>query len=318
MQYDLTTVGETMLRYSVPAGQRLETMRTLDVYPAGAEGNVAVALSQVGRRTAWIGGLPNNPLGHYVANQVRMAGVNLDGVVWSNTGRMGIAYVEFAAPPRAIQVIYDRTDSVASQLGPDQIDWGYLLNTRLLHLTGITPALSDNCYALTKEAITRAKAANISVSFDINYRNKLWSEEEAGQTLLPLIQEVDLLFCGQADAEKLFGCQGTPEAVVEQLVRQSNAKIVCVTFGDQGVVVWDGLQFLRAPAYPVEVIDRIGAGDALAAGIIHGWLDGDLDRGARNGVALAAMVLTQHGDMLTTNQAELDALLENTVSGVNR
>lgn len=140
-----------------------------------------------------------------------MASVNLDGAFWSETGRMGIAYVEFVAPPLPIQVIYDRTHSVAAQLDPDQIDWSYLLNTRLLHLTGITSALSDRCFALVNEAIERAKAANVSFSFDINYRNKLWSEEKAAAILLPLIQEVDLLFCGQADAEKLFGCQGEPE-----------------------------------------------------------------------------------------------------------
>jgi len=316
--FDVTTTGETMLRLSVPIGERLEMAHRLDLFPAGTEANFAVALSRLGRNCAWLGGLADNPLGRIVANHVRMAGVNLDGVHWDPNGRMGTYFIEFAAPPRAIQVTYDRADSVAANMTPDQIDWEMLLDTRLLHLTGITPALSDGCLAITRIAIERARSAGIPISFDVNYRNKLWSPTRARETLLPLMQETDLLFCGQGDAALLFGCDGDPEAMVAQLAEQSRAKTVVMSIGEEGVIAWDGTHYLRQAAIPVEVVDRIGAGDALAAGIVHGWLDGDLARGLRYGTAMAALVLSQFGDMLVTSQEEVNALLENARGGVNR
>jgi 2-dehydro-3-deoxygluconokinase len=317
-QFDVTTIGEAMLRLSVPAGHRLEMATHMDVHPAGTEANMVVALSQLGRRCAWVGGLPESSLGRLVANRLRLAAVDLEGVVWCKEGRLGTYFIEFAVPPRPIQVIYDRVNSCASQLQPEQVKWDYLLNTRLLHLTGITPAISKSCHNVVAEAITRAKEAGVAVSFDINYRQKLWSESEARETLLPLIQNVDLLLCGQTDATRLFGCLGTPQEIVENLAEQSRAKRVVVTLSDEGAIAWDGAQFYREVARPVQVIDRIGAGDALAAGVIHGWLAGDLARGLRYGVTLAALVLTQHGDMLVTTEAELRSLLENAGGGVKR
>jgi 2-dehydro-3-deoxygluconokinase len=203
-------------------------------------------------------------------------------------------------------------------LQPEQVDWAYLLDSRLLHLTGITPAVSASCKAVVTEAISRAREAGVAISFDINYRQKLWSEIEAKETLLPLIQEIDLLLCGQADALRLFGCRGTPQQVVEGLAEQSRAKRVVVTLGDQGVIGWDGAHYYQEEAPPVQVVDRIGAGDALAAGIIHGWLGGDFALGLRYGVILAALVLGQHGDMLVTTEDELLSLLKDMSGGVIR
>jgi 2-dehydro-3-deoxygluconokinase len=316
--FDVSTIGEAMLRLSVPVGYRIETATRFDAFPAGTEANLVVALSQLGRRCAWVGGLPESSLGRMVANHLRMAGVDLAGVVWSESGRLGTYFIEFAAPPRPIQVIYDRLDSCASKLQPGQVDWEYLLNTRLLHLTGITPAISASCHSVVAEAVDRAKAAGIAISFDVNYRQKLWSEAEAKKTLLPLIQEIDLLLCSQADAQRVFGCSGAPEQLVEGLVEQSKARRVVVTLGDQGVIGWDGSQFYQEEAVPVEVVDRIGAGDALAAGVIHGWLRDDLALGLRYGVILAALVLSQHGDMLITTEKELLSLLEDRSGGVKR
>jgi 2-dehydro-3-deoxygluconokinase len=306
-----------MLRLSVPVGYRVETATWFDAFPAGTEANLVVALSRLGRRCVWLGGLPDSSLGRLVANHLRMAGVDLAEVVWSE-GRLGTYFIEFAAPPRPIQVIYDRADSCAARLRPEQVNWDYLLDSRLIHLTGITPAVSASCKAVVGEAVARAKAAGVMISFDINYRQKLWSEAEARQTLLPLIQEVDLLLCGQADARRVFGCSGSPEQIVENLAEQSRARRVVVTLGDQGAIGWDGAQFYQETAPPVEVVDRIGAGDALAAGVIHGWLKGDLALGLRYGVVLAALVLSQHGDMLITTETELLSLLEDAGGGVKR
>ncbi len=317
-QFDLTTLGEVMLRYSVPEGERLENAAKLDVKPGGAEGNISFLLARLGRRVSWHSALPANPLGRLVANHLRMAGVDLSGVVWSQTGRMGTYYVEFSAPPRPIQVVYDRADSCAARLQPEQVNWDLLLDTRLLHLTGITPAVSQSCRKVTQEAIKRAKAAGVTLSFDINYRGKLWSPAEAEATLLPMVEGIDLLFCGKGDAATVFNCTGEPEEVIHKLQAKTRAQRLVVSFGDTGALLWDGKEIHRAPAPQTGMIDRLGAGDALASGVLHGWLDGDLALGLRYGTMLAAMKLSQYGDMVVTTPEELASLMESAGSGIRR
>jgi len=308
-RFEITTIGETMLRLSVPAGVRLESALHLDVRPGGAESNVAALLARLGRRAAWCGALPATALGRLAANHLRMAGVNLDGVYWCDGARMGLYFVEFATPPRPTQVIYDRAASCVAQLTPTAVAWNHLLDTRLLHLTGITPALSASSHAVTVEAIARARAAGIAVSFDINYRARLWGTTEAAAALTPLITGVDLLFCSQADAHRLFGIADAAEDAVVRLGDQMRAAITVMSIGAEGVLAWDGDVVHRQPAVPAVVIDRPGAGDALAAGVIQGWLAGDLAAGLRYGVTLAALALSQHGDMVVTTPAELEQLL---------
>ena len=218
---------------------------------------------------------------------------------------MGTYYVEFGEPPRGIQVTYDRTHSCATQLQASELNWELLLDTRLLHLTGITPALSPSCLEMVTQAVQRAKECNVPVSFDINYRQKLWSEADAAQTLLPLIQNVELLFCSRAHATRLFRCTGSMQEVAQGMLKLSKARNVILTFGEQGAFLWNGEEWKHEPARPTRMIDRLGAGDALAAGVIHGWLDHDLAAGLRYGVTLAALALSQHGDMVTTNKQEL-------------
>lgn len=317
-RFDVTTLGEVMLRLSVPAGQRLETARQFEAHPAGAEANVVSALSRLGRPCAWVGALPDTSLGRLVANHLRMAGLDLNGIIWSQEHRLGTYFLEFAVPPRPIQVIYDRANSCAANLQPDQINWEHLLNSRLIHLTGITPALSTGCSSIVSTVIERARQAGVALSFDINYRQKLWAPEQAKATLTPLIRDIDLLLCAQADARRIFGFTGSAEQIVKALAGYSGARSVVVTLGEQGVIGWDGDQYHRAEALPVTVVDRIGAGDGLAAGVIHGWLDGDLTQGLRYGVALAALALSQHGDMIITTPEELLSLLDNTGGGVRR
>jgi 2-dehydro-3-deoxygluconokinase len=317
-QFDVTAIGEVMVRYSVPVGERLERAQQLAVHPGGAEANLLGALACVGRRCAWVSGLPENPLGKLIANHLHLSRVDTGGIVWSSEGRVGTYYLEFATPPRTTQVYYDRADSCAARLRPEAINWAYTLDTRLLHLTGITPALSPSCLTVTQEAITRARAAGVAVSFDINYRAKLWSEAQAAAVLTPLIQSVDLLFCGQGDAQRVFRCTGAPEAIVQQLAELSRAQCVITSLADEGVLAWDGRAFHHAPARPVQIVDRLGAGDALAAGVIHGWLDGDLSLGLAYGTALAAICLSLHGDVVITTPAEVATVMQSRGGGLNR
>lgn len=304
-RFDVTTLGEMMIRLSVPSGERLENTKTLDVHPAGAEANVVTLLSRLERHTCWIGALPENPLGRLAANALRIAGVDTSGIVWNPQGRMGTYYVEFGEPPRGIQVTYDRAHSCTTELQVSDISWEQLLDTRLLHLTGITPALSASCRELILEAVQRARECSVPVSFDINYRQKLWSEAEAAQTLFPLIRGAELLFCSQADARRLFHCSGSMQEIAQGILEVSQARSVIVTFGEQGALLWNRKEWRHEPARPTRIIDRLGAGDALAAGVIHGWLEGDLSAGLRYGATLAALALSQSGDMVVTNKAEL-------------
>lgn len=305
LPFDVTALGEMLLRLSVPPGKRLEQAAQFDVHPAGAEANVMTLLARLDRRTFWVGALPATPLGRLALSALRAAGVDTRGVVWRDGGRMGTYYVEFGEPPRGIQVTYDRLHSCASQLRVEEIDWELLMKTRLLHLTGITPALSPSCLEGTREAVRRARESGIPVSFDVNYRQKLWSEADAAKSLLPLIQGVEILFCSQADARRVFGCDGSMHEIAQHLLEISQPRNLVVTFAGQGALLWNGQEWLHEPARPTRIVDRLGAGDALAAGVIHGWLDGDLPAGLRYGVTLAALALSQSGDMVVTNNEEL-------------
>ena len=307
-RFDVSTFGEMLVRFSVPPGERLESANRLDVHPAGAEANVVTLLARLDRRTLWMGALPENPMGRLAAGALRIAGVHTEAVLWRQKGRMGSYYVEFGPPPRGIQVTYDRAHSCATGVRPEEIDWELLLDTQVLHLTGITPALSPSCSEIVGEAVQRAKQRGVLVSFDVNYRQKLWGESEAQQTMLPLIRQADLAFCSQADAIRLFGCTGSIQETAQQLLDQIQVPALVTSFGAEGILCWDGTSWQYEPARQTQIIDRLGAGDALAAGVLYGWLQGDLQAGLRYGVTLAALALSQNGDMVVTTEAEMLAL----------
>jgi 2-dehydro-3-deoxygluconokinase len=189
-----------------------------------------------------------------------------------------------------------------------------------LHLTGITAALSDSCYAVLVEAIARAHAAGVAVSFDVNYRAKLWTAATAGAKLRPLIAAADVLFCKGADAKTLFGCTGEPHQLIRELQALTRAPAIFCTFGDQGAALLCGKEFVTQPALAVQIVDRVGSGDCFAAGVLDGCLSATaagkpfhdmaaLREGLRRGVGMAAIALTQFGDRILTSRAELNAVL---------
>lgn len=298
-----------MLRLSVPTGQRLDNTRALDVEIGGAESNVCVALSRLGRHCGWVSRLPDQALGNSVLRVLKSDGVDVTAVKRVPGERVGTYFIEYASQPRSIQVIYDRANSAASHLSVDDIDWDYLLDTRVLHLTGITAALSDSCYEVVAQAIKRARAAGVTVSFDVNYRGKLWDAPTAGRKLRPFIAEADLLFCKGADAALLFNCQGEPQVLMEKVKALTPAKALVCTFGEQGAALLQNEELSKEPAIPVQIVDRIGSGDAFAAGVLDGWLDSDLRDGLRRGVALAAIALSQFGDRVLSSRAELQSVM---------
>jgi 2-dehydro-3-deoxygluconokinase len=236
--------------------------------------------------------------------------VDLDGVVFRDEGRIGAYYVELAEAPRGVRVVYDRADSCAARMRPQEIPWERILDSRLLHLTGITPALSSSCRAITKAALSRAREAGVSVSFDVNHRRKLWTEDEAARTLEPMMRGAEILFCSARDARLLFSLGGDPDEVAARLQQRTGARRVVVSCGEEGAAARDGSEAFREPGRKVRVLDRLGAGDALAAGVIHGYLGGDFRQGLRYGVALSALALTQSGDAVVTTPEELRSIAD--------
>jgi len=317
-RFDFVSLGESMLRLSVPSGRRLDDTRHLEMELAGAESNVCVALARLGWRTGWFSRMPDHALARAILRALRSDGVDVSTVKYAPGERLGTYFIEFASPPRTTQVIYDRADSAASHMTANDVDWDYLLDTKVLHLTGITAALSDNCYALLEEAIRRAHAASVLVSFDVNYRAKLWSAASAGEKLRPLIAEADILLCKGTDAAALFGCRGEPRDLMTQLKTLTHASAIFCTFGEHGAALLSGDEFISQPAVPVQIIDRIGSGDAFAAGALDGWLSGGASKsdpsalceGLRRGVAMAAIALTQFGDRVLSTRAELNAMMD--------
>jgi 2-dehydro-3-deoxygluconokinase len=308
-RFDVTTIGEGQLRYSVPVGERLENATRFDVRVAGTEANVTGLLARLGWKCGWVSSLPDTPLGRRVRNEYRMAGLDL-GAIKTGTHRLATYYVEYATPPRATQVYFDRADTCFTHLTPNDIDWDYLLDTRLLHLSGLTVPLSASVQEIMLEALQRAKVAGVKVSFDVNYRRRLWTPEEAAKVLEPILQQVDLLFCGRSDAQAVFGITGEPAEIVAGLSQISPASHIVTSLSSQGLIGWDGQTQHLEPAHLVHVLDRIGAGDAMVAGVLHGWLSGDFFKGLRYGALTAALALSQHGDQLITSTNELEELLE--------
>ena len=307
--FEVTAFGETMLRLSVPAGHRFTTLRQLDVHAGGAETNVLGALTALGRRCGWVSALPDNDLGRFILRELAAAQIDSRAVIFK-AGRVGTYYVEFAAAPRAVHVIYDRTDAAVSTLTPAEVAWTYLLDTRVLHLTGITAALSQGCYDVVLEACRQARAKKVTTSFDVNYRSKLWSAATAREKLEPILKSVDLLICSERDANTVFNISGSPEAVLQQLRALSGAAHVVLTRSGAGSATLVNGELVQVGTQVAELVDRLGAGDAFTAGVIDGFLDGDLVEGIKRGTMLAALALTQHGDMVSTSRAELGRLLE--------
>ena len=314
-RFNVTTIGEGQLRLSVPAGRRLEEARQFDVHTSGTEANVTCTLSRLGWSCGWVSALPDTPLGRRVASEYRFSGLDISAVRWSDDRRLATYYVEYSVPPRATQVYYDRTGSCFTQLTPADIDWDYLLDTRLLHLSGLTLALCSNVRDVLTEAAARAKAAGVPVSFDMNYRRRLWTPEAARRAAAPLVKNVDILFCGRADAELVFGCTATdPQELVSQLAEHTAAPHIVMSMSHEGLMGWDGETYTHVPSRNVIILDRIGAGDAMVAGVLHGVLQGDFKKGLEYGVLTAALSLSQYGDQPVTNRTELEGLV-NTQDG---
>jgi 2-dehydro-3-deoxygluconokinase len=320
MPLDLITFGEAMIRLSPPNFRRLEQARSLDVQVGGAELNTAVALARLGRSTAWVSRLTNNPLGRLIANHAREAGVGTEHIVWTDEDRVGLYFLEFGAAPRASNVLYDRKGAAIAGIKPGMVDWAHVFQgARWFHVTGITPALSLTAAEATREALKAARAAKVSTSIDLNYRAKLWSPAEANKWMTGFMDVCDVLITTEEDTEKVLKITGKDyEEVAARLAQRFPLQAVAITLRENPLVwknTWTAIAYkdgklLRTRTYEVEIVDRLGAGDSFAAGLIHGLLDGDLQKGLDWGVAASAIKHSIPGDFAWVTPAEVEALLK--------
>jgi 2-dehydro-3-deoxygluconokinase len=321
IMYDVVTFGEAMVRLSPPHFQRLEQTRSLDLMVGGAELNVAVGVSRFGMSSAWISRLPKNPLGYLIRDRAQEFGVDCSHLIWSEKGRAGVYFLEFGASPRASSVLYDRSGSAISMVQPGEFDWAMIFSeSKHFHVSGITPALSASAAEVTVEALKAAKKAGCTVSYDLNYRKKLWSPQDAKKIQEPMMADIDILITTEEDTNVVFGIKEKDyEAVAERLAQAYKLKIVAITLRED-LSVWrnnwtaiayqDGNIF-RDRTYEVEIVDRVGAGDSFTAGFLYGWLtEKDVEKGVRYGNAFAALKHTFPGDFNWSTRQEVEALLK--------
>jgi len=320
MSFDVITFGEAMVRLSPPNFHRLEQAHSLEVQVGGAELNTAVALSRLGRSASWVSRLTENPLGRLIANRAREAGVDTSHVLFTKEDRVGVYFLEFGAAPRPSSVLYDRKDSAIAHIRPGMVDWPHVLSgAKWFHVTGITPALGASAAEATQEALQAARKRGVRTSIDLNYRAKLWSTAEAGKWMTAFMAYCDVLITTEEDVEKVFGITGEDyESVARQLTEKFPLRVVAITLRQNPLVwrnswtaiAWRAGQVLRTRTYEVEIVDRLGAGDSFAAGLIHGLLDDDLQMGLDYGVAASAIKHTIPGDFAWIARAEVEALLQ--------
>jgi 2-dehydro-3-deoxygluconokinase len=330
-----------MVRLTPPDFQRLEQARSLDVYVGGGELNVAVAAARLGVSARWVSLLPENALGRMIANRAREQNVDAH-IDWITGDRAGLYFAELGAAPRASSVLYDRSASAMSKVQPGTIDWDAAFRgARWFHVSGITPALSESAARVTAESLIAAKKAGLTVSYDLNYRSKLWSPEAAGAVQEPLMQYVDVLMTTEEDTRVVFGIGADSKAgesyehvdaesfakVALMLAERFDLRAAAVTLRENPRVLlnsWSAIvaaegKIHRAPRYEVEVIDRIGAGDAFSAGLIvsrlenRGW-----DDAVRFATAASALKHSIPGDFCLVNRVEVEHLLHGPSLRVSR
>jgi 2-dehydro-3-deoxygluconokinase len=333
--FDVVTFGEAMIRLAPPHFQRLEQTASLDVQVGGGELNVAVGASRLGLKSTWVSRLPKSALGRLMQNRVRQTGVDTSHLIWADRGRMGLYFVEFGAAPRPSSVLYDRANSAISAIQPGEVDWKTVFaGAKWFHTSGITPALSDSAAAVTREALQEAKAANITVSYDLNYRGKLWTTDKAQAVQEPLMEFVDVLITTEEDTDVVFKikAEGKTDArgfqevsaasykeVARRLQEKFHFKAVAITLRENPLVwrnTWTAIayadgKFYEDVKYDLEIVDRIGGGDSFSAGFIYGYLTkNSYDAAVRYGNAFSALKHSMPGDFNWATREEVESLLK--------
>jgi 2-dehydro-3-deoxygluconokinase len=336
-RFDLMSLGESMVRLSPPGHGRIEFSPTLEVWVGGGEYNVAYALSRLGMRTGFLSRLVDNPVGKIVINHGRAVGVDMSHVVMAKydgvgrADRIGLNFTEVGTGVRASVTMYDRGHSAASNLKPGMIDFKKVFShgVRWLHTGGIFTSLADGTAAVCKEALIAAKEAGTIVSYDLNFRSKLWSSQKAQQVTRDLVPYIDCMIGNEEDFQKVLGfeVEGVDEnlsaldtsaykKMVEKVVKTyPNIKVVGTTLrevksgliNNWSAILWSEGKFYESRRFDnLEIEDRVGGGDGFSSGFAYGFLTGRtpqecVDLGAAHG----ALLQTTRGD---SSQIDLEEL----------
>jgi 2-dehydro-3-deoxygluconokinase len=337
MSKKVVTLGEIMLRLSTPGFERFVQSNSFDVTYGGGEANVAAAICNYGLNGTFVTKVPDNAIGQAAINHLRRYGVDTQFIARGGK-RLGIYFLETGAAMRASQVIYDRAGASIADVDISEFDFDKILEgADWFHTTGITPALSDKCAALTEAALKAAKAKGITTSIDLNYRKKLWSKEKAREVMTRLCQYVDVCIGNEEDADTTLGFKsaGTDitkgelsldgyKDVFRQMKEKFGFKYIASTLreshsaSDNGwsALVYDGNEFYHTRQYEVRIVDRVGSGDSFASGFIYGLVSGmAMKDAAEFGVGASAMKHTIPGDLNHVTVKEVMDLVKGDASG---
>jgi len=327
----VVTFGEAMIRLTPPNFERLDRTISLDITIGGAELNVAVTLACLNVPVSFVSVLPDTGIGRNILRQARANNVDVShlNIVPESAGRTGAYYLEEAADPRPSAVLYDRANSAFARLEPGTFDWPRILDgAAALHICGITPAVGSGPRAETITAMDAARSAGVPVFFDLNYRSKLWTEAEAKSCFQEIIPHVDVLFASRAGLQTFYDIESENYAhAMDLAIDRLGLKAIAVTRkkGKQSrklrlasfALAADGTMS-EGDWREIEVVDRLGGGDAFAGGFIAGYLErpDDLLRAVQLGSAASALKHTMPGDFLCATRAEIEAAITATEGGV--
>ena len=329
-EFDLLSLGEIMLRLSPPDNERITRGDTLSKQAGGAELNSATGAAMLGLRCGIISKLPANDLGVYIKNRVRLCGVSDDYLVYDGEkdARVGVYYYENGAYPRKPRIVYDRKNSSVNKISIDDFDGHLFSAARCFHTSGITLALSPQVRGTAIEMIKRFKEQGTMISFDVNFRGNLWTGEEARECIEGILPYVDIFFCSEDTARLTFLKEGEAKTIMKSFAEEYPISIVASTqrivhspkrhtFGS---IIYSAKEdaFYEEPPYAdIEVVDRIGSGDAYISGVLYGLLshEGDYQRALEYGNAVSALKNTIPGDLLSTDLQEIDGIIREHKSG---
>ena len=294
MAKKVVTFGELMLRLAPEGYYRFVQADTLGATFGGGEANVAVSLANYGLDAKFVSKLPTHEIGQAAVNSLRKYGVDTTDIVRGGD-RVGIYYLEKGASQRPSKVIYDRAGSSIATASKSDFDWKKIFEgVSWFHFTGITPALNDEVAEICLEACKAAKEAGVTISCDLNYRNKLWSKEKAGKVMAELCQYVDVCIANEEDAADVFGItsKGTDvttgtvnregyKDVAKQLADRFGFEKVAITLRESisandnnwSAMLYDGKDYYFSKKYKMHIVDRVGGGDSFGGGLICACLN---------------------------------------------
>ena len=333
----IITFGEIMLRLNPEGYGRFVQAEKFEASYAGGEANVAVSLANYGMDAAFVSKVPAHEIGQCAVNALRKYGVDTRHMIRGGE-RLGTYYVEKGASQRPSKVIYDRAYSAISLAEPGDFDWDAIFDgADWFHWTGITPALGGNLPAICLQACQAAKKRGITVSCDLNYRKKLWTTQQARETMSELVKYVDVCIANEEDAKDVFGIEAAHTditagkldhsayaEVAQTITRQFGCRQVAITLrssissfdNDWAAMLYTDGKAYYSPTYRIHIVDRVGGGDSFGGGLIYSLLSGKDPQAAINfAVAASCLKHTIEHDFNLVTVAEVEALAAGNASG---